>query len=239
MSDPLETVSKGAAIAAIEYALEKIPGLVQRFRDRGIAFIENKENIRTVKQERGSSEYALLSQFLPKKHWHRLVIQMGMALRDVERDSDRVADLREKILSKYGDLGLHIAELTQIGIVKQVVSRLTTIYSNTAEVERKLGAFLEAAEDMVLFVKKTDKGIPGSKARLVKTRVDTNPSHMMIIFGRGDARSIVYEILKKVAADKRGYVIEKEEVGLQVTAFIFTPEVKARLGHWSDAVRQN
>ncbi len=86
--DPVEAVAKGATKGALEYTEEKLKDFVFRLQNHELAFIQAKANIRVVRRERQSSEYKLLCQFLPKG-WLRIVVQMGLALRDLSDDPSR------------------------------------------------------------------------------------------------------------------------------------------------------
>src|SRR5213080_3121577 len=116
----------------------------------------------------------------------------------------------------------YVAELVKIGIVTQLLTYLVKIFRNPKDVENRLTSFLNQVDDLALFIKKDD--LVESKANLVTLRVDTNSAHMMIIFGSGNAKAVVLRILKKIRVNPRNYLIEIQDEGYQITAFVFSPE---------------
>jgi len=163
---------------------------------------------------------------------------MGLALREIQDSEDRVEErvleLGDRIIKKYGLAGLHVAETTKIGITAQLLTRLADIYNNPADVTKKLAYFFDHIEDVVIFVKKKDD----SKvvARTVILRIEQSPYHIMVLFGSGYAKDILVSSLKEIKNDPRGYVIDARQERLQITAFIYTPEIRAKISHWSDSM---
>ncbi len=229
----MASAAKGATEGALDWSENKISGLVKRFLNRELAFVEDKKNIETVKKQREAEEYKLLQQYVPKGYL-RILCQMGLALRDMENEQTRMQQLKDKIHEKYRASGLHIAELVQIRVVTQLLARLVTIYENRVDIEKTLTAFLTQIDDLALFVKKSDEKRAERLSDLVMSRVDNNPTHMMIVFGRAFAKTAVLKILKKIKDDDLGYVIELQDEGFQLTAFVFAPELREKLTHWSD-----
>jgi hypothetical protein len=64
--DPIESASKGATEAFLDWTEEKAKNAAKQFLNRKLAFIKDSENIELVKSQTGSSEFALLSRFIPK-----------------------------------------------------------------------------------------------------------------------------------------------------------------------------
>jgi len=231
------SAAKGATEGALEWSENKISELVNKLLNRQLAFVEDKKNIEIVKKQRESEEYRLLQQYVPKGYL-RILCQMGLALRDMENDQTRMQLLKDNIFHQYRTAGVHIAELVQIKVVTQLLARLLTIYDNHAEVEKTLTTFLTQIDDLALFVKKGDEKRAERLAELVMSRVDNNPTHMMIVFGRAFAKTAVLKILKKIKEDDLGYTYQLQDEGYQLTAFIFGPELREKLTHWSDPLAE-
>jgi len=234
--DPIESASKGATLAIIEWSEQKVRNLVKQFRNRELAFIKSADNIELIKEGRQSSEFAILKQFVPKGPFSIQVL-MGLALREIAKEQPRTMELKARIQNKYGLPGLHVAEITQIGITSQLLAHLTKMYSRPEEVTKRLLNFFDHVDDLVVFVKRTD--IPNSIAKVVLTRIESFPAHIVILFGSGYAQDVVFDILKLIKKDERGYPIEVLREGLQVTAFIFTPELKAKISHWAESIPES
>lgn len=229
--DPIKSATEGAVLATLEWTEQKVRDCVKQFQNRKLAFIKNADNIELVKDERNSSEFSIIRQFVPKGAYS-IQIQMGLALREIADDQTKVNELVGKIVKKYGQAGLHVAETTEIGITTQLLAHLVKFYRDPAEVKGKFIYFLNHIEELVIFVKK--KGNPHAINAMITHRIDAFTTHIIIVFGSGYAKDIVVEALKLVKKNPRGFFIEVTEKGLQITAFIFTPELKARISHWSD-----
>jgi len=230
MSDPLESASKGFVEGILEWSSEKIPEIVRRFRDGELAFVKDRNNIDLVRAQKESAEYKLLSPYVAKGKLS-ILLQMGLALRQIENDPEKLEDLRQKIYGKFGTTELRIAELVKIGIVTQLLTYLVKIFRNPKDVESRLTSFLNQVDDLALFIKKDD--LVEGKANLVMLRVDANPAHMAIIFGTGNAKPVVLKILRRIKGNPRNFLIEIQEEGNQITAFVFSPETRERLAHWA------
>ncbi|MDO8460512.1 MAG: hypothetical protein Q7S74_05350 [Nanoarchaeota archaeon] len=50
LPDPIESASKGFVKALVELSLENISDLVKKFKDRKLAFIQDEETIKIVKE---------------------------------------------------------------------------------------------------------------------------------------------------------------------------------------------
>lgn len=233
----MASATRGAVEGGLDWSAEKISELVKRFLNRELAFVEDKKNIETVKRQREAEEYKLLQQYVPKGYL-RILCQMGLALREMENDQNRMQELKDNIHRKYRVTGLHIAELVQIRVVTQLLARLVTIYGNRADIEKTLTSFLMQIDDLTLFIKKGDEKRAERLSQLLMSRIDNNPTHMMIVFGRAFAKTAVLKILKKIKEDALGYVIEVQDEEYQLTAFVFGPELKEKLTHWSDPLAE-
>lgn len=232
--DPLKSLTEGATKGILDWTEQKVKDFVKKFQDRKLAFIKNPDNIELVKEERRSSEFSILKQFVPKGTKYSIQIQMGLALRQISDDQDRAIELVDRIRRKYGLSGLHVAEITQIGITSQLLTHLVELYRDPQEVTKRLVYFLDHIEDLVIFVKKDHNA--SAMARVILTRIESFTAHLMILFGSGYARVTLEEILTEIEKDPRKYVIEIRKEYLQTTAFMFTPELKKKITHWSDSI---
>lgn len=230
--DLIESVSKGVTEGTLEWTKQQVLDYIKRFQNRELAFVKNSQNIELVKSERSSSEYSLLSQWVPKEPYLILALA-GLALRQIADDQHRVTELTDKINSRYGASGLHIAELTQIGITRQLLNRLVELHHKPQDVTKWLVYFFEHVEDMAIFVKNTDD--PAAIASVVFTRIESSAFHMMLLLGSGYTKNVLLKILREIKQNPRNYVIDARVDNIQLTAFIFTPEIKAQVTHWSDS----
>jgi len=65
-------------------------------------------------------------------------------------------------------------------------------------------------------------------------RIEAYTSHLIIALGSGHAAGVLRKALEKVRSDDRGYYIEETYQQSQLIAFIYTPELKARVAEWPD-----
>lgn len=231
-ADPIKSATEGVAKAGIDWTEEKVYAFLKKFRDHKLAFIKDSDNIELVKEERKSSEFSILKPFVPKFYY--VHIQMGLTLRQIATEKVRVKALTAKIRKRFGSEGLHIAEMTQIGIMTQLLTRLSGLYRDPSEVTKRLNYFLEHAEDLALFVKNEDN--PNAIIPVILSRIEASDAHIMILFGSGYARSVVENILEELDHQPRGYAIEIQQEGPQIIAFIYTPELRAKISHWSESL---
>ena len=233
MSDPLESLAKGATKGFFEHWEEKLPRLITRLRNQEIAFVKDQTNFEAVTREGESAEFKLFQQ-CASKGWPRILFKMGLALREIETEKDHVQALKDDIYRKFGKRGVHIAELAQRGIVTQLVVQLSKIVENPADVRIKLNSILENVEEVAVFVSSEDAEHIESLCNRVKNKVDCMEPHLVIIFGSGYASDVILNILKCVEKDPQGYVVQTQTEWPQVIGFVFAPEMKGKLKHWTE-----
>lgn len=233
----METVAIGATKGFFEHWEEKLPIIITKLRNHEIAFVEDRKNFEVVISEGESSEFKLFRQFAPKG-WPRILFKMGLALRQIERDQDRVKDLKDDVYRKFGKRGVHIAELAQRGIITQLVAQLAKIMANPSDVQAKLTNLLENVDEVTIFVTKKDAEHVEGICNRVKNKVDNSQPHLVIIFGSGFARDVVLKVLKLVGRDPEGYAIMLQQDWPQAIGFVFAPEMKGKLKHWTEPFTQ-
>jgi hypothetical protein len=230
--DPIASAAKGATLAGLEWTEQKVRDLVKQFNNRKLAFLKDADNIELVKEERKSTEFSILKQFVPEAYI--IQVQMGLTLRQIAADQVRVQSLRGKIARKYDSKGLHVAEMTQVGIMIQLLTHLSGLYRDPVEVKKRLDYFLDHAEDLAIFVKTSDK--PKAVVPLIVARIEAQDAHIMILFGCLSAQNIVNRVLNLLKEEPRNYPFETYQEGEQTIAFIYTPELRAKISHWSESL---
>jgi hypothetical protein len=233
---PVSDATEGATKGFLNWTKEQVLELARKLTDKEVAFVEDKPTAETIKKQKDTSDYGIIVRFLPRGHL-RVLVSLGLALRQMEHNPEAVAKLKNNIHDQFGSQGLRAAELVQIGIVSQLLTRLTRIYSNPKDVERRLVAFLEHVEQLAIWVAKEDMKNYKRISDLVKVRVDTNASQMVILLGRAEkATAAVLKILHVLKQDPRDYFVEVDQSGYQLTAYVFPPEVRGRLADRWDSV---
>lgn len=238
MTDPLEDLAKGAVEGFLNFTKENIVELAQRLQNRDIAFIKDPENIQAVKKERNSAEYKFIKDYLKREDDFAILIQMGLTLRSIRSQKEnrqKISDLCSKIQGQYGIAGLHIAELTEHGLVTELLTRLLQMYTVIADVQTKLSSFLHQSEKLAIFVRVENK--EKDIIHSVDIRLETLSFPVVILVSVGEPVRKLRRIVESLR-EKR-YAIELDEKGEQLTAFIYSPEARAEVDHWTQLVTED
>jgi len=201
--DPLESISKGATKGVIEWSSQQIKELVRKFNDRELLFIEDKETIDIVKNQRKKPELNFYRKYI-KDHDLRLQVEMGFSLRQLGNEPDKLGDLKEKIVRRYGREGVYVAEFVQLGVFTKYASLLLGDTQNEKELEDGLNEILKNIEKYVLFVKASDDEKRSSG--VVVSRINSNIPRVFILFSKGSvANNKAKRILEFVKTQILGY----------------------------------
>nr|WP_276978061.1 hypothetical protein [Ferrimicrobium acidiphilum] len=235
MADIVGEIVKGITQGTLEWTKEQFQEVARRIDNRDIAFIEDKPTADRIQKQEGTSEYRLLTQFVPKGYL-RVLVKLGLTLRIMENNSEEVTSFKNIIYDQFGTNGLRIAELVQMGIASQLLTHLVKIYKSPKDVQIRLLSFFDQVVQLFIWVAKEDLKAYKRISEVVKSKVETNPSQMAIVCGRGEkAVQVVLKILKDVKGDPRHYVVETQQQGYQLSGFVFAPEVRAKVASRWDA----
>ncbi len=238
-SSPLEDVAKGAAEGTTNAIIEHTPDWIHkvsiRLRDKEVAFIRDNELIEAIIKEKKTGEWNMINQFLLPQTEYAIPIRIGLTLRDItgKETKQRIRYLRTSLREEYGKDGLHIAELTENGLVTEYLVYILRQGVQVQEAMNSFNRFLELSEDVTIFVE-TTSGIK-STVSLIKTRLDSSGGlHTVIVIGRGSCKPKVSKIVEEIGDDPRKYVMIRRETTDLLTVFIMTPEIAKNIDHWSD-----
>lgn len=193
-TDPLSQFAAGLAKGTLQWTADTIRKYVSLINAGQLAFIGNPDRIAEVKACRSSPEYQFYRNFLNDKRL-RLLALIGLTLRDYQRDPIKAADLhllRERIKSKYGDEGLHIAQIVQSGILAELIPPVISKPGDSAAAARRIEAFLNLSEHVCLFVQ--DKDPIDKKVKSIESYLLGTRPPLFVMFARGRARSTLQEI---------------------------------------------
>ena len=227
--NPLDTVGRVAVKGGRDWRLENIQELAHKLQNHELAFIEDRETIDLVKNQRKKPEMEFYRKYIKDQHL-RLQIEMGFCLRYLENESEKLHDLRGKILRKYGEPGLHVAEFVNCGIFTKYASLVLGDTKDNQELEKRLNDFLKNIDKYVLFVKVTDEIKICSD--LVVSRIYSNAPEVFIIFSKGPgAIKKADQILDNVRKRIRDYSIQTivEYSGSQKYHFILKSQLEIPL----------
>lgn len=142
---------------------------------------------------------------------------MGLALRDLEADPayfKRLQLLRDRIFSKYGDEGLHIAQVVQSGILVEVFDAALKSSLDQRDLAEFIETTLNQADKFCVFIQETDN--PKRRAQEILTRLDANRPQFMYLLSRGKANDILRAVYKELRDRALDYEWSRKEDGTSV-----------------------
>jgi hypothetical protein len=196
-SDPVASAVEGAIVGGLRYTEEKITDFVNKFLGKELSFIEDKETIEIVKSQRKKPEFEIYRKFVKNKDL-RLQMEMGLSLKHLEKNKDKLFNLRSKIHGKFGDPGLHVAELVACGIFNRYIALILNNAADEKELEERMEEILRDIEKYVIFIQAFADAKKICEALVI--RISANLPKAIIIFSKGES---AIEIAKTVIEDAK------------------------------------
>ena len=205
-SDDLVTdVAEGATKGALDWSAAKIKELAAKFRNRELVFIEEQDTIDLAIEQRKTSEWVIFKDYIQNKDY-RILFQMGLTLRSLEKNGGDLRHLKKRIKNKYDNEGLHIAQFVQNGILNKylgiVLDRLTTPQRLSSEIKK----LFDSIENTTAFVKTEDK--IKNKTDQIVTKINAHSPKIFIIFSAGHAIDLCEKIKNNVTTRISNYTSE-------------------------------
>ncbi len=214
--------AEGVARGVISWGEEKIKDLAKTFIDRKLFFINNKETIDLVKEQLKSGDWSLCKQYLKDKDL-KMLVQMGLTLRKLESKPEQLQDLRTKILNKYQERGLHIAQVVQNDILTEFIGSIASKVHSGKEIVGKIENLLLNVDKFVLFVKADDAA--EKRINEINIRLQANNPDAMILFSFKSAIGICKQIKMVLEESLTDYSIESKEEKKKYLVFLFRESV--------------
>jgi len=215
-SDPVESAAKGATKAFLEWSTENIVKFANKLIDKKLAFIQDEKTIKLVKKQYNSGELKFYKIYI-KDNELLFLIKMGLTLRKLEDDGDRLTNLQDKIFHKYEVKGLHVAQFVQNGILNRCIGILIDEITTLDEFKKNILKILQEIDKYVLFVKGTDD------SRMIIQRstmiLTSHNSSIFIVSGIGLAAEIVRESEERLKTLLQEYELEKISSGKKEILF--------------------
>ena len=79
-----ESIGKGAVKGALEWGENFIKNLVNKFNEKGVRFIEDKNTLEIAKEHYNSGELQIYKHYIDDKN-KLMILRMGLVLRKLER----------------------------------------------------------------------------------------------------------------------------------------------------------
>ena len=215
--DPLASASEGVTKGVLSWTEEKIKSLIVKFKNKDIAFVEDPETINLAKKQRRTSEWALFIEYIEDTDL-RVLFQMGLTLRRLEKQQARLESLREKILRKYDAKGLHIAQFIQNGFFGKFVGNILERASTPQKLRFEIENLLKNIEKTTIFIKHDDD--VDKITEEIVTKILANSPDTFIICSSGSAMKKCEKIEKKVMKRISGYVAELYKTEIKEIYFI-------------------
>ncbi len=198
----IKAASEGATKGFLDWTEEKLSDLARGFESRDLLFIEDRQTIDLVKEQRKKPEWELAKKYIRDRDL-RIQIQMGLALRRLESNPPKLKELRDKIYKKYQSPGLHIAEIVQTGIFVKYIGLLLGQTLDETELVEKLNALLKENEKYVVFIKTQDDAYRKTQEIVARLRANLPPA--LVVFSSGTAIDVSLEIVKSALTQIEGY----------------------------------
>jgi hypothetical protein len=193
----------GITKGSLDWSKDQVRGLVARLRDRSLAFIQDRETIELVREQRHSTEWQILSQYVKDKRL-RIIAQTGLSLRRLEDDKEKVDRLRTKILKAHGIEGLHIAEAVQNEVLSTFIGIDSPLSASPADMTNQIERLLNNVEKYIVFVGPEDS--VDYRVREIATRLMADVPNTLILYGcRNEARNRVHSIVNRLKKTVSSY----------------------------------
>lgn len=209
-NNPISDAAEGITQGFLEFSLQKIDLFVKKLRERKLAFIQDQKTIDVVKEQYRSGEAKFYQGYIKNKRLLFLV-RLGLTLRKLEEDKERLHNLRDKIFRKERVEGLHIAEFAQNGVLNRYVGILLGELTSIEKLEEDIEEVLKNIDKHTIFVQGTSK-----KEEIIKTvdiKVKSHSPQFFIISGFKQAAKLVSESIDSFKIILEGYDFERFSSG--------------------------
>jgi len=207
---PISDIAEGATKGFLELSIEKIGSFIKKLKNKELGFIEEEKTIEIVREQYRSGEAKFYEIYIKDKNLLFLV-RLGLTLRKLETDKERLQNLRDKILRKYDVEGLHIAEFVQNGVLNRYVSILLEELISIEKLTEDIEQILKNIEKYTIFVLSTS-----NKSDIIKNadiKVSSHSPKIFIISGFKSAAKIVAEGIDRFRIILKDYDFERFSSG--------------------------
>ncbi|MBI2666049.1 hypothetical protein HYX13_00395 [Candidatus Woesearchaeota archaeon] len=199
-------IAEGTTKGFLEWSTERITSLAKKIKEHKLAFIEEKKTIEIVKQQYNCGEIKFYERYIQDKEL-LLLVRMGLTLRKLEEDEERLLNLRDKIHMRYGPKGLHIAQFAQNGILNRYFGLLIEKLTSEEELKDKMYDVLKNIEKYALFVPANSK--VAEIIRKTTTVIDSHSPSIYVIAGLKSAAPIASEAIISLEPVMESYDSER------------------------------
>jgi hypothetical protein len=216
--DPLASVAEGATKGFLEYTEDKAKEFITKFLNRKLAFVQDVETINTVKDAKRASEYKYFQQYISNSDY-RILFQLGLTLRRFEKDNKRLTLLRDKIVLKYGEKGLHIAQFVQNGLVGKYVGNILEVSTiDPKDLPTEIEKLFGNIENIVNYIEQLDN--VDKKVKEIVTKMLAYSPRIYVICSTKSAMELCHKILERVMKEISNYEVELYKTDIKEVYFL-------------------
>jgi len=205
---------------SISFSPEWIEKVIKKLNERKIAFIQDEKTIEIAKEVHHSGELKFYEKYIRNKDL-LFQVRMGLVLRKVESDKERLHNLRDKIFHKFKEEGLHRAELVQNGILNRYLGILLDELPSIEELQKEIEDLLKNIEHYTVFVRSID--VPEKVMSAILSKIQSFSPPIFIVSGITPANNIIKECLEKHNLEnelkKEDYLLERIETSEKIVLF--------------------
>ena len=216
--DPVESAAKGAVKAGIEWSEEKILQVYQDFKNKKLAFIEDRDTIDRIQKQRRKGEWEHFKAYTPYDESVYILFQTGLTLRELEDDVKKTDSIIRKIYKRYKTKGVHIAWFAQNGLFGKYITNLLEAGSTTKQIREEVKTLFDNIDNRVAFI--SFKSKPKQKVGEVVAKLRAHSPEIFIISSVGQTMNICEkiknEIMKQVSAEYFCEFYESEQKGKRI-----------------------
>ena len=218
--DPVESATKGAVKAGIEWSEEKILQVYQDFKNKKLAFIEDRETIDRIQKQRRKGEWEHFKTYTPYDEEIYILFQTGLTLRELEETEDRkkIDDIIKKIHKRYKTKGIHIAWFAQNGLFSKYVTNILETGATTQQTRDEVKILFGNIDNKVAFISYKSK--PKQKVGEIIAKIRVNSPETFIISSVGGAmkacEKIKDEVMQQLSSQYFCEYYESEQKGKKI-----------------------
>jgi len=153
---PIEQASKGAVKGFLDWSAERIEAFYNKIKNKEAWALQDPSIITLIKEEKGTPAWEFYSTYIQNPHL-RFLAQLGLGLRRLEGDTEKLKNLRDKIVRMYGSKDLRQAEFVQSKILSRYIAAEIDTTKSKEDLTKKVEGMLNNIDRNYRFVKANDE----------------------------------------------------------------------------------
>ena len=217
---PAEIAATGKAA---HWATKKAAELVAAYRARKIAFAQDPEVVRVIKDTRRKAEFKTFGRFASGRQ--RVLLQLGLALRAIADQPAKVQTLRQGIMDNFRLEGLHFAQAVQHGAFTLIYQTFLDAGLTEPAFETQMKDVLGDIDKFVFFVQEDMD--PRKEAPALLARLRRDSPDVFVIAALGRARDTAAKVVKELRYAGLGYAVTTRSADW-TDSYVLTPRPVAK-----------